>query len=136
MITAHNHPTIRFTDSLGYSTVEPAWIRTRLNIDVFAQHFRGMDLCVKASTWGNPQVLVMPAFNELCGGVAFNESMHDDLLGPVFSSQGLDLDNAGVYLLDGTNLGMLKNIRKLEETRKRKSKGMGNGSGNKRRSKK
>ena len=59
----------------------------------------------------------MPAFNELCGGVPFNESTQEDLLGPVFSSGGIELENAEVYLLDGTRLGRLKNIRKLEHTR-------------------
>ncbi|MEZ5335824.1 MAG: hypothetical protein R2741_11620 [Methanolobus sp.] len=40
--------------------------------------------------------------------MAFNESMYDDLLGPLFSSRGVDIDNAEAYLLDGTQLGKLK----------------------------
>ena len=64
----------------------------------------------------------MPAFNELCGGVAFNESVRDDLLGPIFSSGAVELDNSEIYLLDGTFLGILKNIRKLEETKPRTGK--------------
>lgn len=118
IITAHNHPIIRFTDSLGYATVEPVWIRTGLKCDVFAQHFRSIDFS-KAGIWGDPKIFIMPAFNELCGGVAFNESLHEDLLGPLFSSQGFDLDNAKAYLLDGTNLGMIKNLRRMEESKQR-----------------
>ena len=131
IITAHNHPIIRFTDALGYATVEPAWIRTRLKCEVFAQHFRSIDFS-QTGTWGNPQIFIVPAFNELCGGVAFNESLHDDLLGPVFSSEGFDLDNAKAYLQDGTNLGTLKNLRRMEESKRReprkrgKRKGMKN----------
>lgn len=130
IISAHNHPTICFTDKLGYSIVEPAWIRTKLNCDVIVEHFKSIGVEVDNGICSDPRIFIMPAFNELCGGVAFNESMHDDLLGPVFSSEALDLDNAEVYLLDGTNLGILKNIRKMPETRKR------NVSGKKRRSKK
>ncbi len=118
IITAHNHPIIRFTDALGFATVEPAWIRTRLKCEVFAQHFRSIDFS-QTGAWGDPQIFIVPAFNELCGGVAFNESLHDDLLGPVFSSEGFDLDNAKAYLTDGTNLGTLKNLRRLEESKRR-----------------
>ncbi|HJH31742.1 MAG TPA: metallophosphoesterase [Methanosarcinaceae archaeon] len=131
IITAHNHPIIRFTDSLGYATVEPVWIRTGLKCDVFAQHFRSIDFS-RAGMWGDPKIFIMPAFNELCGGVAFNESLHDDLLGPVFSSEGFDLDNAKAYLLDGTNLGILKNLRRMEESKQRVSRKRGKGKERKR----
>ncbi|SFM60761.1 metallophosphoesterase [Methanolobus profundi] len=126
IITAHNHPTIRLTDSLGYATVEQSWIRTRLNLSVLQGHFTSLELGEDNDNWNDPELIVVPSFNELCGGVAFNESMHDDLLGPLFSSKGVDIDNAQAYLLDGTQLGKLKNIRKLEESKvrpRRKRKG-------------
>ncbi|MGM0770370.1 MAG: metallophosphoesterase [Halobacteriota archaeon] len=116
VIVAHNHPTVRFTDVMGYSVVEQVWIRTRFEREVLADHFRSADLSEESESWSDPDVVVVPAFNELCGGVAFNESMLDDLLGPIFSSGALDIDHSDVYMLDGTYLGMLKNIRKLEET--------------------
>ncbi len=115
MIAAHNHPTIRFTDPLGHTAVEPAWVRTRLKKEVLQVHYSSMDL---NEDWRNPQVFIIPSFNELCGGVAFNESLEDDLLGPIFSSGGVELDNAELYLLDGTNLGLLKNVRKLHGPKK------------------
>lgn len=127
IITAHNHPTIRLTDSLGYAMVEQSWIRTRLNLPVLQEHFTSLELGKDNGSWNDPELIIVPSFNELCGGVAFNESMHDDLLGPLFSSKGVDIDNAEAYLLDGTQLGKLKNIRKLEESKlrpaKRKRKG-------------
>jgi metallophosphoesterase superfamily enzyme len=69
--------------------------------------------------WTDPEVFIMPAFNELCGGVPFNESTKEDLLGPIFLSGGIELENAEVYLLDGTRLGLIRNIRRLEHTRVR-----------------
>jgi metallophosphoesterase superfamily enzyme len=119
VVTAHNHPTIRFTDSLGYSIVEPAWIRTKFNTDILGVHFENLDFDDPAQ-WANPELFIMPVFNELCGGVPFNESTKEDLLGPVFSSGGIKLEDSEVYLLDGTRLGLLKNIRKLQHTRIRK----------------
>ncbi|MBA1341323.1 MAG: hypothetical protein C5S40_04215 [ANME-2 cluster archaeon] len=116
IVMAHNHPTIRFTDPLGSSNAEPAWIRTRLNRKVLEAHFKS-----KAGDlpWSDPEVVVMPAFCQLCGGVAFNESLHDDLLGPVFSSGAVELDRAQAYLLDGTRLGKLGDLRRLGITKKR-----------------
>ncbi|MFP4654737.1 MAG: metallophosphoesterase [Methanohalobium sp.] len=116
VITAHNHPTVRFTDSLGYPTTETSWIRSRFNFNEFS-NYQDLD----AEPWNNPRVFVMPAFNELCGGIAFNESSHEDLLGPVFSTKAFELDESEVYLLDGMYLGILKNIRKSSMTRKRSS---------------
>ena len=118
VVTAHNHPTVRFTDSFGYSTNDPAWIRTRFNPEVLREHFKNLDFNDKTA-WANPEVFIVPAFNELCGGVPFNESTCEDLLGPAFSSGSIELDSAEVYLLDGTRLGLVKNIRKLEHTRPR-----------------
>ncbi|ADI73434.1 metallophosphoesterase [Methanohalobium evestigatum Z-7303] len=116
VVTAHNHPTVRFTDSLGHPTIEPSWIRSEFNFDELSR-YQSLDY----QSWNNPIVFVMPAFNELCGGIAFNESLHEDLLGPVFSTKTFELDDSEVYLLDGMYLGVLKNIRKSSMTRKRTS---------------
>lgn len=122
IIMAHNHPTVRFTDPLGHKVVEPAWVRTRLKKEVLQAHYSSLDLNIG---WKDPMVFIVPSFNELCGGIAFNESLEDDLLGPIFSG-GVELDNAEIYLLDGTKLGLLKHIRKLHGPKnKRKEKGKG-----------
>ena len=118
VVTAHNHPTVRFTDDLGYSIVEPAWVKMKFKIDILKEHFRNLDF-ENPQQWADPELFIMPAFNELCGGVAFNESTQEDLLGPVFSSGGIELEKAEIYLLDGTRLGLIKNIRKLRHTRVR-----------------
>jgi len=112
LITAHNHPTIRFIDELGYAVIEPAWIRTRLKKEVLETHYRSGNIDIN-DEWKDPVVFIVPSFNELCGGIAFNESFEDDLLGPIFSCGGIELNNAEIYLLDGTKLGLLKNVRKL-----------------------
>lgn len=122
IVVAHNHPTVRFTDSFGYSTVEPAWVRTKFNADILKARFGDLDFDNKMH-WADPELFVMPAFNELCGGVPFNESIPEDLLGPVFTSGGIKLEASEIYLLDGTRLGLLKNIRKLQHTKVRSRNG-------------
>ncbi len=127
VVTAHNHPTVRFTDAFGYSIVEPVWAKTKFKPEILKNRFGNLDL-ENPQQWADPELFIMPAFNELCGGVPFNESTQEDLLGPVFSSGGIELENAEIYLLDGTRLGLIKNIRKLQHTRVRnnsKSGGMG-----------
>lgn len=124
VVTAHNHPTVRFTDTFGYSIVEPAWVKTKFKLDVLKEHFGNFDF-ENPQKWTDPELFIMPAFNELCGGVPFNESRQEDLLGPVFYSGGIELENAEIYLLDGTRLGLIKNIRKLQHTRVRNK--IGNG---------
>jgi metallophosphoesterase superfamily enzyme len=52
----------------------------------------------------------MPAFNELVGGLSINGS-GKSLMGPILRSGGVDLDNAEVYLLDGTYIGIVKRLR-------------------------
>ena len=52
-------------------------------------------------------VIIMPAFNELCGATVVNR---DKLLGPIAKK----IINPRIHLLDGTELGALKDL-KIEE---------------------
>ncbi len=114
VVMSHNHPAIRLTDTLGHGVSEPVWIRTRFIEKVFREHYD------RLGKWIDPEVIIMPAFNELSGGVAFNESIREELLGPVFSSHAIELEKARAFLLDGTDLGTIGNIRNLRITRARK----------------
>lgn len=114
VVMSHNHPTVRFTDPLGHGISEPVWIRTHFIENAIKRHYGdGIE-------WRNPEVIIMPAFNELCGGVPFNESIYDDLLGPVFANHAVDLEKARAFLLDGTDLGTIESIKKSRITRVRK----------------
>lgn len=113
IVMAHNHPSIRLVDELGHALSEPAWIRTHLNEAPLQMHYGEIE-------WADPVVSIIPAFNELCGGVAFNESSPADLLGPLFSSSALRLEEAEAYLLDGTRLGTVGNLRGLPLTRSKR----------------
>lgn len=112
IVMSHNHPVIRFTDTLGHSVSEQAWIRTRFIESVIKEHYDG--------DWADPEIIIMPAFNELCGGIPFNESVHEELLGPVFANHAIELEKARAYLLDGTDVGTIGSIRKLDITRRKR----------------
>ncbi len=112
VIMSHNHPAIRLTDSLGHALSEPVWIRTHFIEKAMREHYGDIE-------WMNPEVIIMPAFNELCGGIPFNESVREELLGPVFANHAIELEKARAFLLDGTDLGTIGGIKKLSITRVR-----------------
>jgi len=97
VIIGHTHPTVMLTDRLGYRTFEQCWLRSVPLSDTFIE---------KYPTSPTSQILVMPAFNPLCGGIAVNR---DPLLGPFRSL--MDIDNSEAYLLDGSSLGKVKDLK-------------------------
>jgi putative SbcD/Mre11-related phosphoesterase len=97
IVVAHTHPTIMLTDRLGYRTFEPCWLRAFCDQEKLLERYPASQ---------NPLVFVLPAFNPLCGGIAVNR---DPMLGPFHSL--LDIPNALVYLLDGSALGKVRDIK-------------------------
>ena len=87
--TAHEHPQVRLTDSVGGRRAERVWLRGGLDPDGFPEY----------SAVGD-RLVVCPAFNDLSGGTAVNEN--DDVLSPFLPA---GLANGEAYLLDGTRLG-------------------------------
>ena len=111
-VISHNHPTVKLTDNVGHTITRQAWIRAKLSRDAVAANYKGDEFA-----WSDPEIVIVPSFNELCGGIAFNESWHDDLLGPLFTSHAVRLEEAQVYLLDGTFMGTIDNLRKYSRER-------------------
>lgn len=97
LIIAHTHPTVQFTDRLGYKSTESCWLRGSCQQDKIKEK-TDTNLC--------PQLIVLPAFNPLCGGIAVNK---EPLLGPVASL--LDTKETNVYLLDSTALGTIEDLQ-------------------------
>jgi putative SbcD/Mre11-related phosphoesterase len=84
IIIAHNHPHIRFRDKLGALYTEPCWVIGKFET--------------------SSDLIIMPAFNELCGATLVNK---DALLGPIAKK----IIKPHVHLLDGTDLGALKDLK-------------------------
>ncbi len=96
VIIAHTHPVIQLTDRLGYKTFEPCWLKTKTINDKLKEKYPD------ATDLG---ILVMPAFNPLCEGIAANTQ---GITGPI--GKIMDIGNAQTYLLDGSSLGKIKDI--------------------------
>ncbi len=97
LITSHTHPTIMFTDRLGHKTFEPCWIKSSINSN------KMKDKYPKGTC---SSILVIPAFNPLCGGIAANQ---EGITGPI--GKIIDIKKAYIYLIDGTSLGRVEVIK-------------------------
>ena len=93
LVLGHNHPAVMFRDGVGRQMTEPCWFRGD-----FAMEENDKYLKLPKS------FIVIPAFNRMLGGSPINVT-GEDLLGPILNSDLLDLDNGGIYLLDGIYLG-------------------------------
>jgi uncharacterized protein len=104
IVTCHNHPAVMLMDELGHRHKEAAWIRAP-----FAAKARERypDLPIDA------QLVVMPAFNDLTGGTAFNAREGGKLLGPLFGNDMVDLEAAHVYTIDGVDLGTIPQLKRF-----------------------
>jgi uncharacterized protein len=103
VVIGHTHPQVMLTDRLGYQTFEQCWMRCNSFTDKLKE---------KYPTSRTSQILIMPAFNPLCGGIAVNR---DALLGPFGSL--IDVQTSELYLLDGTSIGQIKDLSESSEPR-------------------
>ena len=83
---------------MGTRAIQPCWMR----IPFRRRHNRYAKLPKEA--------VVVPALNELCGGVPVND-LRVNFLGPLFDPALLKTDDADIHLLDGTHLGKLRDLR-------------------------
>jgi len=101
LIMGHVHPTIEFLTG-NFRTVEPCWLKCEVDNGKLEEKF-GVKTSFK-------QGIVMPSFNHLIGGMAFN-SKDFEPLGPLLKNEILKWKNSEVYLSDGTFLGGLRELR-------------------------
>jgi len=133
LVMGHVHPTVTFRDPLGFRITTQVWVKARLNSEKLAKAFL-KSLGVKTEPDADVTMLleqhakvrmkaselfIMPYFNDFLGGRPINRSGPDrysksvEYLGPVLRSGSVDLDNAETYLLDGTFLGTISQLRSL-----------------------
>jgi putative SbcD/Mre11-related phosphoesterase len=98
LVMGHNHPAAAFRDALGSRQIVPCWMR----VPFARKHKRYPKLPREA--------IVVPSFNELCGGMPVND-VRARFIGPLFDEDLVRVEDASVHLLDGTNLGRLRDIK-------------------------
>ena len=92
-------PAVRLKDPLGNFQTHPVWARAPIQTEVVEEHY---------GFASSGEIIIMPAFNPLCGGLALNEPA-EDMRGPLPAMA--NMEHARLYLLDGTDLGLLAEIK-------------------------
>jgi metallophosphoesterase superfamily enzyme len=125
MAMGHNHPAVRLNTPLGVRITERVWVRGHIDTARLASAFleqagveagedpiRAFEERFGVGV-GDPQMVIMPAFNDLMGGLPVNAEAPKSLLGPMFRSGAVDIEGFDVCLLDGTFLGKVGFLRSL-----------------------
>lgn len=131
LVMGHLHPVVFFRDPAGFKITRQVWMRANCNSEVLAKILlQKQGVKIEGSvpeTLRNKydvrlrvsEVYVMPSFNDFLGGRSVNEGGSrrglgsEALIGPVVRSKAVDVDNSELYLLDGTYLGTLNQLRGL-----------------------
>ena len=93
LVVAHTHPTFSLKDSFGYRFIERCWVIAKPNIEELESRYQDVNI---------QKIIVIPAFNQLCGGVCVNEEGFIGVVDKIISKKDIE-----IFLLDGTYLGML-----------------------------
>jgi putative SbcD/Mre11-related phosphoesterase len=131
LVMGHVHPVVVFRDLTGFRITRQVWVKadceklelTRALLEkngikvndnpekALHEHFKVKPRASK--------LFIMPSFNDFLGGRPLNEKWHfsgskDTMIaGPLLRSGAVDMINAETYLLDGTFLGTLNQLRNL-----------------------
>jgi len=132
LVMGHLHPVVVFRDPASFKITRQVWMKAQCNTEALAKLLlqkHGVKIenapqaTVKKHYGFKPQttqIFIMPSFNDILGGRPINEAKQrkelgsEALIGPVLRSEAVDVDNAELYLLDGTYLGTLNQLRRLQ----------------------
>jgi putative SbcD/Mre11-related phosphoesterase len=130
LIMGHVHPVVVFRDPAGFKITRQIWIKAKINTNQLSKTLLQKN---RVKIQGTPedtlqkhfnfkpqatQVFIMPSFNDFLGGRAVNEVTprqdgQSQMIGPLLRSDIVDLESAEIYLLDGTYLGTLHQLRNM-----------------------
>lgn len=99
LVIGHSHFTYEMRDSLGARSRESVWVFTSYDV-----HEMMEAAGYESRARGRGKLRVMPPFNRMVGGQPINRSRSFQF-GPVLSSRAVSLDDADIFLLDGTRVG-------------------------------
>jgi metallophosphoesterase superfamily enzyme len=124
LIMAHLHPVVTFSDPLGFRMPKQVWVKTRYNkgslqraiLNRSNNKTTGKHKPESQNQFGSTtgQCVILPSFNEFLGGRSVNRPFPSEkrtYVGPILRSSAVDFENAELYLLDGTLLGTIKQLR-------------------------
>jgi putative SbcD/Mre11-related phosphoesterase len=131
LMMGHVHPVVALRDPAGFQITRQVWVKaecdgTKLAETLLQKHKIKIEKNAKETLWKHyrikpetSQLFIMPSFNDFLGGRPLNRrkpsgtTRNARIVGPVLRSEAVDMENAETYLLDGTFLGTLNQLRTL-----------------------
>lgn len=126
LVMGHVHPRVSFRDRVGFYMTSPVWIKTKCDRKKLSDAFLKRRLRRSSTEPTSPlqkrqiqnprvkQLLIMPCFNDFLGGRAINKRRTGrSYAGPILRSQAIKTETAEVFLLDGTFLGTIKQLKTI-----------------------
>lgn len=112
IIFAHIHPTIQFETSFGFSFKQKVWIK------IIAERKKLLEkLKIKEKDKIKKtliKMIILPAFNDFLLGTPINSTQKNDYVSPLLRIMDEKIiGESEIFLLDGTFLGKLKQLRKI-----------------------
>ncbi len=129
LVTAHVHPVVAFRDPIGFRIRRQVWVKAKCNSLELAKPLlkrlgvktdRAPEELLQNRFNVKPRaskLFVMPSFNDFLGGQAINKKSLGKgrgagrYIGPVLRSGSVNIEKAEIYLLDGTFLGSISQLR-------------------------
>ena len=112
LFTAHIHPTVEFIDDFGFRLVEKVWVMGKLKEKKLRERYKiRKKKGEEPFEFGELQTTIFPSFNPIISGVPLNSRRKRNYIGPLLSSKAFDAKRADAYMLDGTALGEVREIK-------------------------
>jgi len=130
LITGHVHPTVAIRDPMGFRMTRQVLVKAPCDGEQLAKSLLNHLGAKMSSNLAGvleeqyklkvnvSQLFIMPSFNQFLGGRPINERKRgkkktDAFIGPILRSGSVNIDDAEVYLLDGTFLGTVDLLKAL-----------------------
>ncbi len=132
LVMGHLHPVVVFRDPAGFKITRQVWMKANCETEALTRvflekHNVKVEDSVEQALMRNygfkaktSELLIIPSFNDFLGGRPINEthpkreSGGEGLIGPVLRSEAVDVARSELYLLDGTYLGTLNQLKTVQ----------------------
>ncbi len=128
LVSGHVHPTVTIRDPMGFRMTRQVLVKAPCDGEQLAKSLINRSGAKKngnnlsdvleeqyKSKVNVSQLFIMPSFNQFLGGRPINKRKRkgEAFIGPILRSGCVNIDDAEVYLLDGTFLGTVNQLKAL-----------------------
>jgi putative SbcD/Mre11-related phosphoesterase len=124
LVMGHVHPVVMFHDPLGFRITRQVWVKAKCDgaqlQKSLIKHYNVKQAKKKAPK--TSQAIIIPSFNDFLGGQPINrkgigiDHKYQALIGPLLRSKSIKIEDAELFLLDGTFLGTVEQLTTLSRS--------------------